>query len=74
MNAEPTTPTTRATDEHLLSIDALAAWIGVSPHTVRKWVTRGPATGLVPRMLRINGQIRFRPDDVRVWLDTKEIQ
>lgn len=74
MNAEASLPTSFTSDEHLLSIEALAAWISVSPHTVRKWTAKGPTTGLVPRMLRINGQIRFRPSDVRIWLDTKEIQ
>ena len=35
---------------------------------------RGRQSGLVPRMLRINGQIRFRPQDVREWLEAKEIK
>lgn len=74
MNAESTLPRSLSTDEPLLSIEAFAAWIGVSPHTVRKWTAKGPTAGLVPRMLRINGQIRFRPSDVRDWLDTKEIR
>ena len=74
MSAEAEQPAGFPADEHLLSIEALAAWIGVSKHTVRKWTARGPTAGLVPQMLRINGQIRFRPDDVRDWLDTKEIR
>lgn len=74
MSAETSPLASVPTDEHLLSIEALAAWIGVSKHTVRKWTAKGPTAGLVPRMLRINGQIRFRPSDVRDWLDTKEMQ
>lgn len=57
-------------DEPLIDARALAAWLGVSEHTVRKWITRGPEARLLPRMLRINGQVRFRPADVRDWLDT----
>lgn len=62
------------TYEPLVSIRELAAWIGVSEHAVKKWCSRGPETGLVPKMLRINGQIRFRPTDIRTWLETKEIR
>ncbi len=74
MSADPIDRSTHAADESLLSIDAFALWIGVSSHTVRKWTAKGPTTGLVPRMLRINCQIRFRPSDVREWLDSKEIR
>ena len=59
--------------EPLLDIRAVAAWLNVSEHAVRKWVQQGPRTGLVPRMLRVNGQVRFRRDDVIAWLESKEI-
>ena len=72
MSTEPSSPT-RYLDEPLIGIRELAEWLGVSDLTVRKWTAKGPRTGLVPRMYRINGQIRFRPQDVRHWLDTKEI-
>ncbi|WP_425475618.1 helix-turn-helix domain-containing protein [Nocardioides tweenelious] len=65
--------TARTGDEPLIDIRDLAAWLGVSDHAVRKWVQAGPASGTVPRMLRVNGQIRFRPSDVRIWLETKEV-
>lgn len=55
--------------EPLIDAKALAIWLGVSQHTVRKWITKGPEASLLPRMLRINGQIRFQPADVRDWLD-----
>lgn len=61
-------------DEALISIPELADWLGVSVHAVKKWCTRGPASGQVPRMLRVNGQIRFRPQDVREWLDSKVVR
>lgn len=65
-------PTT-AGDEPLIDIATLAAWLCVSDHAVRKWVQSGPASGRTPPALRINGQIRFRPSDVRAWIDTKAI-
>lgn len=72
-------PSTPATDtppafEPLIGVRELAAWLGVSDHAVKKWCSRGPESGLTPRMLRVNGQIRFRPCDVRMWLETKEVQ
>lgn len=64
---------TSSGDEQLIDIRDLASWLGVSKHTVRRWVTEGPDGGRVPRMLRVNGQVRFRPQDVRDWLNTKEV-
>jgi predicted DNA-binding transcriptional regulator AlpA len=61
-------------DEPLIGIRELAAWLDVSEHTVKRWTAAGPASGLVPRMLRVNGQLRFRRQDVRTWLDSKEVR
>jgi hypothetical protein len=65
-------------DEPLIDMHDLATWLNVSVHSIRKWCVQGPAarapdgrTTLVPPFLRINGQIRFRPRDVRAWLETK---
>ena len=60
--------------EPLIGIRELADWLSVSEHAVRKWTASGPASGLAPRMLRVNGQLRFRPQDVRDWLESKEIR
>lgn len=57
-------------DEPLIDIRGLAVWINVSVHTVRKWVTKGPEAGLLPPILRVNGSVRFRPEDVRRWLES----
>lgn len=65
------TSRTGVSDEPLIDPRQLAHWLGVSEHTVRKWITRGPDAGLLPTMLRINGQVRFRPGDVRIWLDSR---
>ncbi|WP_457622846.1 helix-turn-helix domain-containing protein [Nocardioides secundeburneus] len=60
--------------EPLLDLRALATWLSLSEHTVRKWASKGPESGLLPPMLRINGQLRFRPDDVRTWLEHQEVR
>lgn len=57
----------------LLSIRDLAGLLAVSENTVRKWVACGPDAGLVPKMLRINGQIRFRASDVETFLAEREV-
>lgn len=61
-------------DEPLIDMRTLARWLSVSESTVRKWVARGPDTGLVPQIIRVNGQIRFRPSDVRDFLAAKEVR
>ncbi len=60
--------------EGLISITRLAAWLDVSDHTVKKWVQAGPASGRIPRFLRVNGQVRFRPSDVSAWLDRQVVE
>jgi predicted DNA-binding transcriptional regulator AlpA len=67
-----TTPTEG--DESLISVEELAAWLGFSVHTVKRWAAAGPESGRVPRMLRVNGANRFRRQDVRDWLDSKEVR
>ncbi|WP_299056341.1 hypothetical protein [uncultured Nocardioides sp.] len=61
-------------DEPLIDIRGLAAWFAVSESVVRKWSAKGPDSGLVPRFIRINGQIRFRPADVRDFLEQREVR
>lgn len=65
---------TKFGDEFLIDVHELAEWLAVSVHAVRRWTAAGPASGLVPRMIRVNGQIKFRPQDVRDWLESKEIK
>lgn len=59
--------------EPLIGIRVLAQWLDVSEHTVKKWVTRGPESGLIPPMVPVNGQVKFRPEDVRAWIDSKVV-
>lgn len=65
---------TQITDEPLIDLRTLSRWLGVSESTVRKWAARGPAAGLLPTMIRVNGQIRFRPSDVRSYLTDRELR
>ena len=59
--------------EPLIGIRELAAWLGMSPHTVKKWASRGPESGLGPRMIIVTGVFRFRPEDVRAWLEARVV-
>ena len=53
--------------ERLLNDHEVAALIGVSIATVRRWrlLRRGP------RYLRIGVLIRYRPESIREWLDAR---
>lgn len=61
-------------EEPLIDMRTLAAWLAISESTVRKWVAKGPHSGLVPVFIRVNGQVRFRPGDVREFLIAKEVR
>jgi predicted site-specific integrase-resolvase len=60
--------------EPLIGIDELARWLGFKPDTVRKWAAAGPASGRIPPMLRVAGEYKFRPEDVRAWLESKAVR
>lgn len=51
----------------LLTIDDLAAYLAVSPGTVRGW--RRGRTG--PTAVRVAGSVRWRLADVDAWLDAQ---
>jgi transposase len=70
---EPSSPPVPRSYEPLIGVSDLADWLDVSPHTVKKWVSRGPESGLVPRMIRVNGVTKFRPEDVRTWIASKAV-
>ena len=72
MNTNPrNAPAPKIADEPLIDVNELSTWLAISPNTLRKWIHKGPEADLMPRMLRINGQLRFRPADVRAWLEEK---
>lgn len=52
------------TDQKLWSTDDLAAYLGVTPGTVRKWRMQKKT----PPELRVNGVVRYDPEAVRAWV------
>ncbi|QIK74699.1 helix-turn-helix domain-containing protein [Nocardioides piscis] len=58
----------------MIDVSDLALWLKVSTSSVKKWAQAGPASGRLPRFYRVNGQIRFRPMDVRAWLEGKAVE
>jgi excisionase family DNA binding protein len=48
----------------LLSTEAVAAWLGVAPRTVRDWAEIGEIPAL-----RVGKQWRFHEEDIRRWLE-----
>lgn len=57
--------TSKGVDESLWSIGVLAEYLDVPEWTIRKWRAQG--TG--PPGLRVGRHVRYRPADVRRWLD-----
>jgi predicted DNA-binding transcriptional regulator AlpA len=51
--------------EPLLTVDAVAEWLGLRPGTLRYWrhVHRGP------RSLTVGGAVRYRRADIEEWLE-----
>jgi predicted DNA-binding transcriptional regulator AlpA len=52
--------------EKLLTLEHLAASLGVTPHTLYQRRYRGDS---MPRSVKIGGRVLFRPSDVEAWLD-----
>ena len=51
----------------LLNDHALAELCGFGVETVRRWRLRGRG----PRYIKINSAVRYRPEDISVWLETR---
>jgi excisionase family DNA binding protein len=59
-------PLSQLGDEDFLGPDHLAAVLGVSRETIRKW----RRDGFGPRFMRVGPRlVRVRAGDVRAWLD-----
>jgi excisionase family DNA binding protein len=54
------------TDDRLMTIDELAAYLQVSDQTIYQWRRRGAG----PRGFRVGRYVRFRREDVDAWLDS----
>ena len=53
--------------ETLLSDHDIARITGFEVQTVRQWRLRGQG----PRYLRISNLVRYRPEDVKAWLESR---
>lgn len=53
--------------ERLLTVEEVAAWLGISKRTVRQWVL----DEYIP-FLKIGALVRFAPASIREWLRKRE--
>ncbi len=74
-NSDKTVNTTGSTKdrtlffENLITIDELAAELGIAPKTIRNWV----ALRKIP-FIRLGRRTLFRQGSLKEWLDRKEIK
>ena len=61
------TNTPATTRPRLLTLDELCEYIGVAKGTVLHWRVEGRG----PRGLKVGRFLRFRPEDVEIWLDAQ---
>lgn len=54
-----------AMPEKLMTNEELAELLDMPLGTVRRW----PSEGTGPKSIRIGRRVRWRPEDVRAWLD-----
>ena len=54
--------------EPLWGVPETASYLGVPESTVYRWCSRG---GSGPRSYRVGRYRRFKPDEVRAWLNTR---
>jgi predicted DNA-binding transcriptional regulator AlpA len=58
--------TTTEAPSPLLDTDACAAWLGISPTTLRTWRTRGGG----PPAITVGRAVRYDQLQVQAWLDS----
>lgn len=58
------------TIERLYTVKELAPILGVSTHTLYKWIQGGKT----PAITRVNGSPRFKASDVNIWLEGQNKQ
>lgn len=56
--------------DELVSEQELAAWLKVSPHTLRTWRNRNQG----PAFVRAGSLYRYRVADVQAWLDARKVE
>lgn len=52
--------------EPMMTTHDLAAYLAVTPRRIHDWRMRGDD---MPPAYRIGGQLRWRPSEVRAWID-----
>lgn len=55
--------------DELLSEQELAAWLKVSPHTLRTWRNRNQG----PVFVRVGDLYRYKADDVKAWVASRTV-
>ncbi|MBO3102227.1 helix-turn-helix transcriptional regulator [Cellulomonas fengjieae] len=61
-----TTSTGTTGRRRLWTPDELADYLGVSMHCIYAWSSRGGG----PKVVRVGGRLRYRPEEVEEWLDS----
>lgn len=55
--------------DELLSEQELAAWLKVSPHTLRTWRNRNQG----PTFVKVGDLYRYKSDDVKAWVASRTV-
>ncbi|KAA1418133.1 helix-turn-helix domain-containing protein [Mumia zhuanghuii] len=55
--------------EHLWTVADVSEYLGVAVKTLYQWRCHG----LGPRSYRVGGYLRYRPDEVRAWVDAQVV-
>lgn len=58
--------------EPLLDIREVSRWVGVPVASIYQW--RHQRTGLGALAIKVGAHLRWRPEDVRAWLDDQAQQ
>ena len=59
---------TEKSTRSLISVRQVAALVGVSPTTVRRWRRQGK----LPEGIELGGVVRWRPEVINAWLEEQE--
>jgi excisionase family DNA binding protein len=58
--------------DRLLTAREVAEWLGLSSSTVLDWFEAGRLPGF--RLGRVGGPVRFRQDEIDVWIEGRRVQ
>ncbi len=63
----PLTPTNLTASSGLLDTARAAEFLGIAKQTMARWRVDGQG----PPFIKVGGAVRYRPDDLNVWLDAR---